>query len=274
MTKARKPNKSNRNKLTDKALGEAAEGFGREVAPLGPKAGALARRIGDLLIRALEPLVFGLERSADWIQKAVSDRLKDVPQENVVAPDPRIAVPSMQALTYSVGDETIREMFANLLAADMNSETKGRVHPAFVEMIKEISPADAKVLRVMALGSQIEFEARLRSGEKWLPVGYLTSVQVPDLDGGKVRRALSNLKRLEIIEGRDGVWPTLEGLGQYEADLRKAVEPRAAELNSDENRNRMGFPRGVLRIEIHKMGIYMTPLGVDFAAICLSEKKS
>ena len=63
-------------------------------------------------------------------------------------PNPRIAVPALQALTYSLDDELIREMFANLLAADMNAETKKDAHPAFVELIKEMTPADARVLKI------------------------------------------------------------------------------------------------------------------------------
>lgn len=267
------PEKANKRGLPDKALGDAAEAFGKEIAPLGTKAGALALRIGDLLIRALEPLVYGLEKSADWIQKAVSERLKDVPQENIVAPDPRIAVPALQALTYSIEDETIREMFANLLAADMNSETREKVHPAFVEMIKEIAPADAKVLSVVARSAQVEFQTRIQCGDRWIDAGYSTTVEVPGLDTNQIRRALSNLKRLEIVEGRDNVWPIREGLDQSEADLRRAVEPKVAEFNAmpEEQKAKLSWPQGPATIDIHKVGIYMTPLGEDFAAICMSK---
>jgi hypothetical protein len=269
VTEADGPEGASGKGLADKALGDAATAFGKEIAPLGPKAGALARRIGDLLIRALEPLVFGLEKSANWIEKAVTDRLKDLPQENIVAPDPRIAVPAMQALTYSVGDETIREMFANLLAADMNSETKGRVHPAFVEMIKEISPADAMVLSVLARSPQIEFEARFDSGDRWVSAGYSTSVEAPDLDTNKIRRAISNLKRLEIVEGRENVWPILTDADRLEAQLRSVVEPGLAELNARPAGAKVGWPPGPFTTHIHKIGVYMTPLGEDFAAICM-----
>ena len=246
-----------------------------EIAPLGLKAGAPALRIGNLLIRALEPLVYGLEKSADWIQMAVSERLNEVPQENIVAPDPRIAVPVLQALTYSIGDKTISEMFANLLAADMNSETKSKVHPAFVEMIKEISPADAKVLSVLA-GGAIEFQARLRAGDKWVNAGYSTSVEVPGLDTDNIRRALSNLKRLEIVEGRDSVWPVIEGMDQSEADLRRAAEPRVSEMNAmpEETKAKIGWSEGSATIDIHKVGVYITPLGEDFAAICMSKTEA
>ena len=56
----------------------------------------------------------------------------------------------MQALTYSLDEEHIREMFANLLAADMNADTKKGAHPAFVEFIKDMTPIEAKLLLIWA----------------------------------------------------------------------------------------------------------------------------
>ena len=50
----------------------------------------------------------------------VTRRLVGIAEGKIVPPNPRIAVPAMQALVYSVGEEHIRDMFANLLAADMN----------------------------------------------------------------------------------------------------------------------------------------------------------
>lgn len=259
--------------VIDKALGQAAEDFGKEIAPLGQKAGALVYRVGDLLIRALQPLVFGLEKTADWIHQAVTTRLKNVPQENIVAPNPRIAVPAMQALTYSIEDETIRDMFANLLAADMNSETKGKVHPAFVEMIKELSPVDARVLQIVARQPQIEFEGRFSAGSKWASAGYATTVEVAGVETLQIRRALSNLKRLEIVEARENAFPLIEGAEKEERDLRALAEPAAKELNEmpDEEKSKRGFS-GNINIVVNKIGIYTTPLGQDFAAICTPEK--
>src|SRR5262245_1378866 len=233
-----------RKGVLDKAIGEAAEAFGKEIAPLGPNAGALTRRIGDLLIRAMEPLVYGLEKGADWIEKAVSERLKNVPAEDIVAPNPRIAVPAMQALTYSVEDATIREMFANLLAADMNTKTKHVVHPAFVEMIKELASADAKVLVVVSQQSQVELYGQFRRPDRKTQVaGYSTTVAVSGLDEVAIRKALSNLKRLEIVEARLDRSPLIAHLEKCEEDLRKRLEPKVAELNalSEEEKKRMGI---------------------------------
>jgi Abortive infection alpha len=78
----------------------------------------------------------------------LAKRLERIPPENRATPNPRIAVPAIQALAYSFDEKIIREMFANLLEADSKVDRKGKAHPAFVQLIKQMTPLDAKVLWV------------------------------------------------------------------------------------------------------------------------------
>lgn len=45
--------------------------------------------------------------------------------------------------------EELRELYANLLAKAMNTDTKEMVHPAFVNIISQMSPLDAQVLHYL-----------------------------------------------------------------------------------------------------------------------------
>ncbi len=67
--------------VLNKALGPAAQQFGQEIAPLGKEVGALTVRVGNLLIRASEPFVYGLQKSAGWVEQAVTQRLSNVPED-------------------------------------------------------------------------------------------------------------------------------------------------------------------------------------------------
>src|SRR6266446_4863463 len=148
--------------VAQRAFGPAAEEFGKEIAPVGKDLGIVTAKVGRMLVSGLEKSVYGLEQIGAWIQKRVSERLKDVPPDQIVEPDARIAVPATQALIYSMNDELIREMFASLLAADMNAATKEKVHPAFVEMIRQMTRPDAEVLKVIKARPEVEFLARLQ----------------------------------------------------------------------------------------------------------------
>ena len=111
-------------------------------------------------------------------------------------------------------------------------QCRSQIFAIFPSGLSLQQPDDDKwVLGIVALQAQAEFNARLETGGKWLGAGYSTSVEVLGLDTNQIRRALSNLKRLEIIEGRENLWPLLEGLDQREADLRNAVAPEAEKLN-------------------------------------------
>src|SRR5262249_50908232 len=151
---------------------------------IGTELGIVSARVGRLLISGLQKSVYGFEQVGAWIEKSVSERLKNIPVDKIVEPDARIAAPATQALIYSMTDEVIREMFANLLASDMNADEKEKVHPAFVEMIKEMTRTDAEILLQMPQG--------------WQEIGYTFSFEVAGINSFKIRKSISNLRRLEV----------------------------------------------------------------------------
>jgi abortive infection alpha-like protein len=262
-SEARKPGSE---RAIDKALGPAAENFGQEVAPVGKRAGELTRRISDLLLRALEPAVYGLEKIADWIEKEVQERLKDVPPEKIVPPNPRVAVPAVQALVYSMEDESIRDMFANLLAADMNADTKRAAHPAFVEIIKQMSPQDARVFQV-ARSPHIEFVAGMGAANKWLEMGTHYTMDVEGVDDFSIAVSLDNLHRLGLLEYRD-MFPIDAKFDRKEQRLRDSFKGMAEGLKNKEAYKTMGF-LSPPQLRIRKRGVYITGFGVEFTKACI-----
>ena len=78
-------------------------------------------------------------------EKLLAYKLEHLDPEKVVSPEPYVAVPALQAISYSMNNDELRNLYANLLAKSMNSDTKDSVHPSFVEIIKQLSPLDARV---------------------------------------------------------------------------------------------------------------------------------
>jgi hypothetical protein len=116
-----------------------------------------AKRIGEivsLLPRAigvaltpLEKYVLNGEYSLKATKKLLEEKLKDVDPEQIKTPEAYVAVPALQAIAYTTDNETLRDLFANLLAKAMQEDTADTVHPAFVEIIKQLSPDDAYTLK-------------------------------------------------------------------------------------------------------------------------------
>ena len=53
--------------------------------------------------------------------------MEKVPEERLKSPDPEIAVPLLQSLTYTAQNETLREMYIALLANSMDNTLREMV---------------------------------------------------------------------------------------------------------------------------------------------------
>jgi hypothetical protein len=52
-------------------------------------------------------------------------------------------------MRYSAHKDELREMFINLLATSMNTETESNAHPSFVDIIKQINSDEAKIIKFL-----------------------------------------------------------------------------------------------------------------------------
>lgn len=116
------------------------------IKPTGELLGLLARAIRAAL-SPIEKWVLQKEYNVAATKKILEEKLKDIPPELIEAPEPHIAVPALQYISYCMDNEELREMYANLLANSMNKVVRNGVHPGFVEIIKQLSPDEAKILR-------------------------------------------------------------------------------------------------------------------------------
>lgn len=137
-------------------------------------------------------------------EKLIAQRLADIPPEKIVTPEAYVAVPAIQAISYSMDSKELRNLYANLLAKSMNIDTKNSVHPSFVEIIKQLSPIDANVFSLI---QQTELrpliDLRLNFNEKE-GGGGLTKVKniswITAFTYNQYSVSFDNLERLKLIE--------------------------------------------------------------------------
>lgn len=99
----------------------------------------------------LDKWILNKEYAIDETKKLLEKKLENVDPDKIVEPEAYVAVPAIQAISYSINSEELRNLYANLLAKAMNSDTKDLVHPYFVEIIKQMSPIDALVFKNITL---------------------------------------------------------------------------------------------------------------------------
>ena len=118
--------------------------------PAVSETGKILGRIPQLINAAFLPLDCWIAERQNHLEKTkqlLAENLKDADPEKIVSPEPYVAVPAIQALSYSMNSDELRTLYANLLTKSIYIDTKDSVHPAFTEIIKNLSPLDCRVLK-------------------------------------------------------------------------------------------------------------------------------
>lgn len=132
-------------KIVDETSKLATEVYTDLAKPAVEEIGNVAGRTVKALLFPIRGLLWGWEQIEKLVEEGVRKRLDNVPEVRRKTPSPEIAVPLIQALGYTAQNETLREMYLNLLANSMDKSKEKDVHPSFVELIKQMNSLDAKV---------------------------------------------------------------------------------------------------------------------------------
>lgn len=119
------------------------------VQPGAKQVGEALEKVGLAVNAALIPLgglVWGMEKIQAVIMEKVPERMKNISLENIQQPDPAVAGPTLESLRFTAEKKLIRDLYIGLLATSMDKETEEKAHPSFVEIIKQLSSDEAKLL--------------------------------------------------------------------------------------------------------------------------------
>ena len=105
--------------LYDDALKPATQESGKTLA-------LIPRAINAALV-PLRQWIAEREYKLAETEKLLAKKLEHVGEEKIVTPEAYVAVPAIQAISYSMNSEELRNLYANLLAKAMNSDTKDQV---------------------------------------------------------------------------------------------------------------------------------------------------
>lgn len=227
-------------------------------------------RTVNVALSPLQGVVWGYEKIRDRFFPKIEDRLKNIPPENVITPNISVAGPIMEALRYTGSEEALSDLYANLLAASMDKTTATTAHPAFTEIIKQLTPDEAKLIALFPVDPHMPLiDVRQRAKTEQIGSGYtilsnhsllgeLAGCEHLDL----VPAYLDNLIRLGLAEIPSGRYYTAVGVYNELENSEKAQSfKRAIEMNSQ---NECEFKRKFLRI---------TALGKQFARVCVVPKQ-
>ena len=240
------------------------------VKPAGELLGLVPRAIKAAL-SPLEKWILNREYNIEETKKLLEKKLESIDPNLIEEPEPHIAVPAIQYISYCMDNEELRDMYANLLANSMNKVVKKGVHPGFVEIIKQLSPDEAKILKYFNHTDTIPVIDLRRENEKKQGVVEVNNfsdigekVGCEDIIG--IGKSFDNLIRLGLIE-RAGAYRSLVNKDSYTSIKEHPyIRARIEEIkHNPEPYNKPSFTESYL---------YITDFGKAFCNICLNTAKT
>lgn len=188
----------------EKTLKAVPELYHDALQPTAQETGKLLSRIPRAINAAfsgLDKWILHREYSVDETKKLLAEKLNNIDPEKIVEPEPYVAIPAIQSISYAMNSDELRNLYANLLAKSMISDTKDNVHPSFVEIIKQMSPIDARVFQLIVeapVRPLIDLRTKKPDGNFIIFQSHCSWIK--DFSIKQSAASIDNLMRLGLIE--------------------------------------------------------------------------
>lgn len=191
------------------------------------------------------------------------NRLKNTLKEEITEVPPEIGVPIGEKIAY-VTNKELSDMYIELLAKASTISTASFAHPSFVNVINNLSPDEAVLLKTLRTSQSLPFvETRLHINGKqgwntidplYSPLSKVTGISFPN----NIVAYVSNFEGLGILQVRTDIYMAAEGL----------YEPLELEC-----KERFKGVEDIPEVEIkfNKGKIEVTPFGSLFLNACFEK---
>lgn len=193
------------------------------------------------------------------------EKTKDMDAEDLKEPEMHIIGPAIEATTFYMENEILREMFEKLILSSMKYSQAEFVHPAFVEIIKQLSPLDAQIIALFTNKDSFPIvQYRLVHKEtrnyniEGTNIFLETENAVENIN--IIKASITNLVRLGLLSityenslSEEGIYDKFTQVELYKT-LQRYL---------DENQELLK------ELEITKGGVSITPLGESFIRSCI-----
>lgn len=234
---------------------------------LGKALGTVAKTV-NVALTPLSLVIWGYEKIGVFIEEKVTERLRNTPTHDIITPKPNVAGPAIEALRFTGHEPSLSDMYANLLASAMDRSTADFAHPAFVEIIKQLTPEEAKMLKLFRdknafplITLRADLEER-QGGTDWVSnfshLWKLCDSDRPDL----YPPFIDNLCRLGLVEIPNGVYLT----------ANDAYEPLESDPLITQVMDEIKAESGLYTPRINRKMVRRTPLGELFIDACVVAK--
>ena len=200
-------------------LGKAAKAVTDLVKPVyHDLAQPTVREVGMFAGESVRAILLPIRKAIDGytevvesLSEKVSQKLRVIPAERFASPPANVAGPILEAVRFVPLESPLHDLYANLLAKSMDAATASSAHPAFVAIINQLTPDEARILAFLSHGVDVPIlsvtdedpERNPATGRTWTTV--LRNFTLVGADAGCTAphlgtAYLDNLARLGVLE--------------------------------------------------------------------------
>lgn len=81
----------------------------------------------------------------------LEEKIESIPEEKKCEADIQVVGPALESAKHCMNKKELRNLYATLISNSVNLDTKDKVHPFFSDIIKVLTPEDAKLLKEIYL---------------------------------------------------------------------------------------------------------------------------
>lgn len=239
---------------------------------------SLPFRAVNVLLSPVAKWVMQGEAKLSEISRLVAEEVKNIPPDKLVEPELYVAIPAMQAFSYSMDCEELKSMYAKLLARAIQVDEKSKVHPSYVEIIKQMSLLDARSLQFIQKGGHTAIAlCSISWQEKSYPIWngfkffkfkrrgpflyeHLVAAQEDGISDCDLTVSFENLNRLGLIRISDDLAVDREYYRCFETCNMFEMYKASKLMHPDSDK---------YEVALTASAALVTPLGKAFSAICL-----
>lgn len=194
-------------------------------------------------------------------RKQLESSISQIPPEKLVEPSTQTTAQALENSKYCIDEENLRSMFVTLISNSMNFDFQREIHPSFAEIIKQMSPLDAEIIKIFKNSSPTGFPLgqyrRVKDEENYyvLIENVFLMYETPDLQACSL--SISSLSRLGLLSISYDIFIS-------NGDIYKPFEehPWFKYLQEDYPNEEISLRKGVA---------VLTPLGHSFTRVCIPD---
>ena len=196
-------------------------------------------------------------------EKELKEKISKIPEDKLVEPNIQVVAPALESAKYCILHKELRMLFTQLITSSLHSDFCNYVHPSFSEIIKQMSPLDAKNIFLFSKKDYYpicSYRVHFKDGsfDDYHKNIFLSNKDETNLVLQSI--SISSLERLGLVKIRFD-----EEVSTYKYEPFKSTN-LYQQLQSDINNNII--PKATY-IEIIKATVELTPYGEIFIKSCI-----